>query len=71
MRKDLFVALAETTEQLMAQRSVDFERAYIMCDAVFTEVSKGAIIISPHNVPSIIKDVRTRLRLIEDKGGAR
>jgi len=71
MKEDLFVALAETTEQLMAQRSVNFDSAFIMCNEMLTEITDGAIIIDPEKVADIIAELRTRLHIVENKGGAR
>jgi len=71
MREDLFAALAETTEQLMAQRSVNFDSAFIMCNEMLTEITDSAIIIEPEKVTDIIAELRTRLHLVEDKGGVR
>jgi len=73
MLNNVFYAqpMAEVFEAIESQPGVDFVSAYIMCDAVLTEVSNGAIRISPLDVPEIIREVKRRLGLAEDKGGAR
>jgi len=68
---DLFAELAIVIEQLMAQRSVNFDNAFKMCNEMLTEITDGAIIIEPEKVTDIIAELRTRLHLVEDKGGAK
>jgi len=68
---DLFAELAIVTEQLMAQRSMNFDSAFIMCNEMLTEITNGAVYVSVVEVHDVVKELRTRLNLTEDKGGAR
>lgn len=72
MRTDFFAAMAIITEQVMAQRGVNFDSAFEMCNGVLTDVTDGAVVIEASEVDRIVNDVKSRLGLlIEDKGGAR
>lgn len=72
MRTDFFAAMAAITEQVIAQRGVNFDSAFAMCNDVLTDVTDGAVTIEASEVDRVVNDVKSRLGLlIEDKGGAR
>jgi len=67
----LFEELARITEELMSKKGVNFDSAFIMCNEMLTEITDGAIYISAVEMQGVVKELRTRLNLTEDKGGAR
>lgn len=72
MSKDFFAAMAIITEQVMAQRGVDIDSAFAMCNGVLTDVTDSAVVIEASEVDRVVNEVKSRLGLLrEDKGGAR
>lgn len=71
-RTDFFASMAIITEQVMAQRGVDIDSAFAMCNDVLTDVTDGAVMIEASEVDRVVNYVKSRLGLLaEDKGGAR
>lgn len=71
-RTDFFAAMAIITEQVMAQRGVDIDSAFAMCNVVLTDVTDGAVTIEASEVDRVVNEMKSRLGLLrEDKGGAR
>lgn len=71
MKEDFFAAMAIITEQVMAQRGVDIDSAFAMCNGVLTDVTDGAVTIEASEVDRVVNEMKSRLGLIINKGGAR
>lgn len=71
MKTDLFAELAIVTEQLMAQRSINFDSADMLCNETLLETTGGIYEVEESKVFDVVAEVRAHLNLSEDKGGAR
>lgn len=71
MKEDFFAALATITEQVIAQCRGDIDSAFAMCNGVLTDVTDGAVVIDASEADNVINEVKSRLGLIINKGGAR